>query len=612
MTMSAMKNPLMAILWGALLVGAAASVYVMVAVDEEPATLSSFSSQSELERYIKDMAGAEYASRLTPVAFEGDASYEFSEGVDQEYSRTNVQVQGVDEGDTVKTDGEYIYIASYHNVTIIDAVPADQMSVVATLEAVALATPEEGVETSVSIVGLLLHGDRLAVIAQVNSWTAYYDDVSSIGWVVDNFPRTLVAVYDVSDASTPGLVGITGVSGWYVTSRCVEGTAYLVTNHYIYTFEEEYILPAVSTEDGGEQVDATDILYDPTASDASSFTNVLAMDIDTMGFSTLSVLTGFASTVYMSGGNLYLTYQKWTGDVMVEGGVAEPDQSDSATTAIHKVKVEGTAMEVTASGTVVGWLLNQFSMDERGGYLRVATTTSWEDRENAVYVLDSQLAEVGALEGLAPDETIYSARFMGDRLYLVTFLQTDPLFVIDLSDPASPRVLGELQMPGFSTYLHPVGDGLLLGVGMENWTMKVALYDVSDPENPVELGKYMTEGSSTYSPAQYDHKAVLFDEASGRLVLPVYSYSYDYYYTSAYGYWQGFYVLAVGADTGVELVGGIEHGSYCSRALTIGGTLYTVSAGYVLANDLYTLGPLGMVNYGDDWDYYDDVPVEAR
>jgi uncharacterized secreted protein with C-terminal beta-propeller domain len=240
----------------------------------------------------------------------------------------------------------------------------------------------------------------------------------------------------------------------------------------------------------------------------------------------------------------------------------------------------------------------------------VATTTSWEDQENAVYVLDDDLDEVGALEGLAPDERIYSARFIGDRLYLVTFLQMDPLFVIDLGDPTDPTVLGELEMPGVSTYLHPAGDDLLIGVGMENWTLKVALYDVSDPDEPKELGRYLSEASYTYSAAEYDHKAFLFDPTSGRLVLPV--NSYQYHTDGSYAYWQGFYVMEVGADTGVQLVGEIEHGTSCSRALIIGDTLYTISDLYVLANDLGTLDPLGALTYGADWDhYYYDVPVVA-
>ncbi len=602
MNMSALKNPLMAILWGAVLVGAATSAYVIVAVDDGTGALSTFTSRSQLESYIDEMYGGSYWSERAPSSPDGAA--------DAEYSSTNVQVQGVDEGDEVKTDGEYIYLATSENVTIADAVPADQMRVVGAIQADSIVTAEEGVETHVRICGLLLHGDRLVVIAVVHSWAEYDDEDVTFGWIIENFSRTVAAVYDISDASDPAMVGLVGLSGGYLTSRAVDGVAYLVTNHFIHTHDETDVLPVVSTEAGGEEVDVTDILYDPTASDVGSFTNILALDTETMDFEALSVLTGHSSTIYMSAENLYLTYQKWTGDVIAEDGDLEPEESNSATTAIHKVGTDGLSMRVTASGTVTGWLLNQFSMDERDGYLRVATTTSWENQENAVYVLDHDLEEIGALEGLAPDERIYSARFIDDRLYLVTFLQMDPLFVIDLSDPADPKVLGELEMPGFSTYLHPAGDGLLIGVGMENWTLKVALYDVSDPDEPKELGRYLSEASYTYSAAEYDHKAFLFDPTSGRLVLPV--SSHQYYTDGSYAYWQGFYVMEVGADTGVQLVGEIEHGTSCSRALTIGGTLYTISNLYVLANDLGTLDLLGSLTYGMDWDhYYYDVPVMA-
>ncbi|MCU0853294.1 MAG: beta-propeller domain-containing protein, partial [Thermoplasmata archaeon] len=364
MNMSAMKNPLMAVLWGAVLVGAATSAYVIVAVDDGTGALSTFTSRSQLDSYIDEMHGGSYWNERAPSAPD--------EAADADYTSTNVQVQGVDEGDNVKTDGEYIYLATSQNVTIVDAVPADQMEVVTTIEADSIVTAEEGVEMSVRICGLLLHEDRLVIIAVVHSWVEYADEDIAYAWIIDNFPRTVAAVYDVSDASDPAMVGLVGLSGGYLTSRAVDGIAYLVTNHFIYTYDERNFLPVVSTEAGGEEVDATDILYDPTASDVGSFTNILALDTETMGFGMLSVLTGYTSTIYMSAENLYLTYQKWTGDVVVEDGDLEPEESISATTAIHKVETDGLSMRVTASGTVTGWLLNQFSMDERDGYLRVA------------------------------------------------------------------------------------------------------------------------------------------------------------------------------------------------------------------------------------------------
>lgn len=611
MNMGTVRNPLLTLLLGTALVVGGIGAFSIVATESDTSALAAFASESELTRYVDELSGASYADDLAPRTTEADAIFQEDGATDSAYSATNVQVQGVDEDDIVKTDGEHIYLASYQGVTIIDAVPADQMTVIGTIDAGLLATSEEGIETHVSIIGLLLREDRLVVIGQVYSWAVQYEEDVSVAWVIDNFPRTVAAVYDVTDPSAPGLVGIVGISGWYLTSRAVDGFVYLVTNHYIYTYDDRYVLPVVSSEDDGEEIDATDVLYDPTASDASSFTNVLALDVGTMEVSTVSVLTGFSSTVYMSEDNLYLSYQKWAGDVTFEDGLVEPDRSDSATTTIHKIRTEGTTMTVAASGTVNGWLLNQFSLDEQDGFLRIATTTSWEDRENAVYVLGPDLDVVGALEGLAPGESIFSARFIGDRLYMVTFLQTDPLFVVDLSDPQRPRVLGELEMPGVSTYLHPVGDGLLLGVGMENWTLKVALYDVSDPENPTELGKYMGEEESTYSPAQYDHKAFLYDDASGRMVLPICSYDWGGE-DGTYSCWQGFIVLAVGADTGVQSAGGIEHAAYCMRSLTIGDTLYTVSSEHVMANDLSTLESFGSLEYGDgDPDYYWPEAVDS-
>lgn len=595
-----------ALLWGALLVTAGMSAWIIVAVDDdEGSTLSSFSSAYELDEYLHDMSDGSAFGRLSSPSSPGSQPVAYEDGTEESsYSSTNVQVQGVDEGDMVKTDGDYVYIASYENVTILDAVPASDMTIVATIPAASLVAEADDVETSVSIHGLLLYQDRLAVIATVSFWSYESDDIDSVEWMTEHSTMTVVAVFDVADPVAPEHVDTMGISGHYITSRAVDGCVYLVTNHYVWAYEEEYILPIMGTGATSEEVDARDVLYDPTAADASSFTNVLAVDTMTMDSAFISLLTGYSSTVYMSEEHLYLTYQKWTGDIVTEDGAVEPEDTDTAMTTVHKISTDGTSMEAVASGTVRGWLLNQFSMDERDGYLRLATTTSWEDRENAVYVLDADLDIVGALEGLAPRESIYSTRFIGDRLYMVTFLQTDPLFVIDLSDPTDPRTLGELEMPGFSTYLHPVGEDLLLGVGMENWTLKVALYDVSDPGSPVELGKYIGDDQYTYSEALYDHKAFLFDQASGRLVLPVSTSGWDTV-DGTYSYWQGFMVFSVDDSDGVSYIGEVIHDSPCTRSLIIGDVLYTVSDEDVKANDLMSLDGLASVQYGESSYYYD-------
>jgi uncharacterized secreted protein with C-terminal beta-propeller domain len=208
-------------------------------------------------------------------------------------------------------------------------------------------------------------------------------------------------------------------------------------------------------------------------------------------------------------------------------------------TVIHKIAFSGANLSYLATGQVPGHVLNQFSMDENNGYFRIATTRSksWsrleaasKDSYNNVYVLDDKMQAVGALENLAVGEQIYSARFIGNRAYLVTYKQTDPLFAIDLKDPKAPKVLGELKIPGYSTYLHPYADNILLGFGRDtevssngavvNKGLKLGLFDVTNPSAPKELDSFVTGDKYSDSIALYDHKAFLASSAKNLISIP--------------------------------------------------------------------------------------------
>jgi len=266
-------------------------------------------------------------------------------------------------------------------------------------------------------------------------------------------------------------------------------------------------------------------------------------------------LGGAASTVYMSRTSLYLSVTKW------EGGFAG---DENLWTTIHKVSVNALDLRPTAAGDVPGTLLNQWAMDELGGHLRVATTVGWQEPTSGVYVLSADLAIVGALEGLAPTERIFASRYLGDTLYLVTFRQIDPLFVIDLSVPAEPRVVGELKIPGFSAYLHPYADGRLVGVGQEDGAMKMSLFDVSNPARPAQLDAYIVPHPS-WSPALWDHKAFNYFAKTGVLAIPFTDYSssgdldYWFHFQSKL---KAFKIDAAGAITPV---GEVDHGEYYHR-----------------------------------------------
>ena len=293
-------------------------------------------------------------------------------------------------------------------------------------------------------------------------------------------------------------------------------------------------------------------------------------------------------------------------------------QQEFNKTIIHKISIDGTNLKYVAKGSVPGRLLNQFSLDENKDKLRVATTLEYYldnqgmIRTNGIYNLDKNLELIGSLENIAKDESIFSARFMGDRLYLVTFQQIDPFFVIDLSSD-TPTILGELKIPGFSNYLHPFDKNTIIGLGrdtkisednrVEQLGIKIALYDVQDVNNPQEVSKFVIGDSSSYSEATYNHKAFFFDKTRNVISIPI---SEDIKSTSSgfapnYQRWNGFYIFSI--DKNIELKGTIEHsdnsqgyyGFSNSRTFFIDETLYTVSNSKLKINNIEDLVPLNEI-----------------
>jgi inhibitor of cysteine peptidase len=570
--------------------------------------LSTFSSHEALSDFVEasssDLNGSAYydldVRTTAPTYTDGEAA--------ASYSTTNVQVAGIDESDIVKTDGEYVYIVSGSSVSIVKAYPPNQMENVSVLTLAEILGFDNVNGTYAWISGLFLFENKLVVVLSLYEWAnvyLYYDYYA----VTMLTQRAVVSVLDVSDAGNPVLDFSYGISGYELTSRMIDSRLYLVARWGVAMAEDGVYMPTFWVGNESSEFDIDDIRYDPAAEDSTSFMNLLAVDVLTGSYEHSSVIASYASVVYMSYEALYLTIQKWDGGVTVaeidDATTQEteilPEDENSAWTSIYKIRVSGLSMTPAAAGSVRGWLLNQFSLDEYEQNLRVATTTSWEDRENAVYVLDADLKPVGALTGLAPEESIYSARFVDDLLYLVTFRVIDPLFVIDLSNPAKPKVIGELKIPGFSSYLHPVDEDHVLGIGSENSSVKITLFDVSDPANPVEQSTYLVPLPS-YTLASYDHKAVLFDLEKELLVVPV---SVLYYYTneSPDPYLKtGAYVFRVSMTDGISLRGVIVHDETglpipVTRSLYIDDVLYTVSYYVLKANSLDDLSEQGVLIY---------------
>ena len=335
----------------------------------------------------------------------------------------------------------------------------------------------------------------------------------------------------------------------------------------------------------------------------------------------------------MSKNNIYLTYTDYEYAGSKTFNYFSSDVKEN--TIIHKISIKNGKIEYIGKAEVPGRILNQFSMDEHKGYFRIATTIGnvWDTEEkssNNVYILDENLEKVSEIENIAPGEKIYSARFMGDRAYLVTFKKIDPFFTIDLSDPENPEILGKLKIPGYSDYLHPYDENHIIGIGKDTvealgsekesrgidfaWYqgIKIALFDVSDFENPKVISKVIIGDRGTSSPALHNHKAFLFDKEKQLLVIPVrvceiddeIKGQNDGYTGNTYGdfTFQGAYVYKLNLD-GFEYLGRITHmeeedfkksGYYygytgsneVERSLFIDDMLYTISDSMVKINDL--------------------------
>ncbi len=314
-------------------------------------------------------------------------------------------------------------------------------------------------------------------------------------------------------------------------------------------------------------------------------------------------------------------------------------QEESRKTIIHKISIDEDNLEYIAKGSVPGRLLNQFSMDENDDKFRIATTVEYYTqykgtiRSNAVYILDENLDVLGGLNDIAPDESIFSARFMGDRLYLVTFQQIDPFFVIDLSSN-TPKILGELKIPGFSNYLHPYDDDYVIGVGrdtkevgsgrVQQLGVKVALFDVSDVSNPKVIDDYVIGDSSTHSEALNNHKAFFFDKRKNILSIPINSdvksldgISDAKMIAPEWNRWNGFYIFGLDTTDGINLKGTITHsendsryyGSGNSRTFYIEEVLYTASDSYLkmnFINNLEDINSIKLENTGKFIEYLED------
>lgn len=622
------------------------------------ASLPTISSCSELEekfkfaQYRQDKRNLAYSKAIPMMMMESTRADESGDDTaaapaqpgpgsgagERDYSQTNVQVEGVDEGDIVKNDDTYIYFLSRKNIRVVKAFPATEMQEVAKLEFA---------DKQFSPTDLFITKDKLMIIGM--TWAR----ASMRGG--GGKSTTTLYVYAMSPERQLTEERVLQFDGYPLSSRKIGNRVYLVMRdspqiYRIFNMENPVPLQQelphfLDSKTGSEKpmVECSGIKFLPHYENPD-FVAVASIDVSNPQSEVgREVIMGAGNTVYASTSNLYIAGTRWEYPELQKFDVFAPWHEGKETTTIFRFRLEQDgSVKFHGKGDVPGHLLNQFSLDEEGSAFRVATTTGevWNSGDgrskNHIYILDKENLEktLGKIENIAPGEKIYSVRFLGKRAYMVTFKKIDPFFVIDLSDNSAPKILGELKIPGYSDYLHPFDENHIIGFGKEavdpasvedEWPgrdfdfawyqgMKIALFDVTDVANPKVLFKEVVGDRGTESELLHNHRALLFDKARGLFAFPVTvaeiaDKTAGQYTGSQSGtpVFKGAYVYTLDLTNGFQLKGKVTHydeglpknctgqpeREYCwvknddrkdiQRIIYIGDHLYTISAGVVKA-----------------------------
>ena len=589
------------------------------------------------------MKGVDFvASTAMPTAIADTAATPVS------HSDTNIQVAGVDESDSVKVaDDGYIYQIHNNQIRVIKGFPIVELSETATIKFA---------DENFYPTGIYVQNGKLVVLGStwkmlntpqvqpvVSSKMAM--PIGGIWWggYIPQTSQTRAFIFDMSDHANPKSVRDVAIDGDYLDSRRIGDELYFVARTYpryymmgsnvknAFLMKTTEMLPTIIDTKKGKTatrtMSVTDLSYLPDFVEPD-YVVVASLNLQNPDKAlTTKAYLGAGELVYSSLNNLYLSASKYNFD----NSTADAIPQDIVSTQIYKFNIDKGAVNFAAVGQVPGTALNRFSMDEHGDYFRIATTTqNWANgtntSTNALFVLDKTMQTVGELEDLAKGERIYSTRFMGNRCYIVTFKQVDPLFAIDLSVPEKPFVAGELKIPGYSEYLHPYDENHLIGFGHDATTynyghgdvsiplgLKMALFDVSDMNSPKELYSVKIGDKGTNTPLTYDAKALYWDAEKKLFGFPVDLHELpkgsDSANPSVYGnsVWQGAYIYEVTPEKGFNLKAKLsqipadvspvkyEYGSYwdfdatnlfVDRILRIENNLYTLSNNQLNIYDL--------------------------
>lgn len=575
----------------------------------------------------KDFGGTNIASSMSST----DAS---KAEETKEYSTTNIQVENVDEADITKTDGNYIYSLSENAVIITDVRKTEEMKVVAKIaDGDSNTIPED----------LLLYQDKLVVIYEkVKSNFSYYSNYN-------NKNTTYVAIYNISNPEEPKEIKNYEIEQSYYTSRCIEGKLYVIASGRLRKEKENII---TYYQEDGKQIDpgfSNISRIKDLNTDCQTILSMFNLNKTEEKVKISSYLMNIENA-YVSENNIYLLDEKysysfeakpinifgWKGLLAILDDEWIEEEETGYHTEIYKFNLlEDGNIKFDKKASEKGKTINQFSIDEYENNLRVAL---YDEDGSRVVIFDQNMKKIGETEKLAEGEKMYSSRFLGNKAYLVTYKTIDPLFVVDLSNPADPKVLGKLKIPGYSTYLHPYDENHIIGIGMQTEEkvnrnasgkvisttatitgMKMALFDVSDVNNPIQISDTIIGDKRTTSAILTNHKALLFSKEKQLLAIPVNNYEEDFElktssdtYSSmidAYSNYnkeyisEGYFVYCINLTDGFQLKGTITHNTTKSkysyynnynksrllRGLYIEDDLYTISEDYIKVNKLEDL-----------------------
>lgn len=648
--------------------------------------LEAYESEAELENWLLERAVQQYQHLFGsttnwpggwwwgpyPVNFDGaEGAPPTGQGSERSHSETNVQEAGVDEGDIVETDGDFIYVISQNELLIFNALPADDMQLVS--RTLLQETPSE----------MYLDGDRLTIVSSgfnyyAEPWTLgpFVDFAGPIFWPGGNANST-ATVFDISDRASPEIIQKVELDGSVQSSRMIEGQLHLIMQNYL-DFPQPlfYEIDPTTGEPGTEPVNPDEIVWDgsteyqyeteasyrarlqdaiadealpsftargadpddpnmitglvseateiykPLAPDEQNLISVVTIDTRSGGpadIESASIFNSNATTTYVSSSSIYLVTPYWP-RWDVRGWAGE-------WSAILKFEITGNGTDLTATGGVNGRVLNQFSLGEHDGHLRIATTERWGTAaRNNVYVLGQDgddLVLTGAIENIAPGESIFSARFIGDRGYVVTFRRVDPLFTLDLSDPNDPQVAAELKLPGFSEYLQPLSEEYLLGIGRDADPetgiargVQITLFNVGDIANPVVADQFTFEDQQwwNWTPAAYEHHSVGYYPEYDTLAMPITSGAFevpvdwdndgqaDYTYMQPRSALWVFDIDLDIAQPDIEVRDTIVHDSGMQRSVRVNDVLYAISYGAISSHNIDEPGDaLAEVAFMQNW-----------